>query len=196
MAPVLTLGHRRSAPDRFETLMRPHFDALYASARRFALNEADAEDLVQDVCVKAFQNIDDLERMEHPRAWLLRVLYHQFVDRQRVSSRAPSDLASSIDADAAVTLADDDEKQPERQAERMLRVERVLGAMALLDSEQCALLAMHDVDGFSISELSELTELPENTIKSQLYRTRSKLGRLLKNKQLKSVKLKLVGGSA
>lgn len=196
MAPVLTFSDRRSAPDRFETLMRPHFDALYASARRFAMNEADAEDLVQDVCVKAFQNIEDLEQMEHPRAWLLRVLYHQFVDRQRVNSRAPSELAGSLDADATATLADDDEQQPERQAERMLRVERVLGAMALLDSEHCALLAMHDVDGFTIKELSDLTELPENTIKSQLYRTRSKLGRLLRNKQLKSVKLKLVGGSA
>ena len=68
--------------------------------------------------------------------------------------------------------------------------------MALLDKDRCSLLAMHDVDGFSVAELSELTELPEGTIKSQLFRTRAKLGRLIKNKHLKSVKLKLVGESA
>lgn len=176
--------------------MRPHFDALYASARRFTMNDADAEDLVQEVCMKAFLKIDDLQDMDHQRAWLLKVLYHQFVDRQRVGSRAPSELASSIDDAGTIALADDAGKQPEQQAERMQRVERVLGAMSLLDKDQCALLAMHDVDGFTVAELSELTELPENTIKSQLFRTRAKLGRLLKNKQLKSVNLKLVGDSA
>ena len=188
--------NKRSAPDKFEMLLRPYFDTLYASARRFTLNDADAEDLVQDVCMKAFLNIDELQVMDHKRAWLLRVMYHQFVDGQRVKSRTPSELARSIDEEGTVPLAEDAEQQPERQTERMLRVERVLGAMALLDSEQCSLLAMHDIDGFSVAELSELTDLPENTIKSQLFRTRAKLGRLLRNKQLKSVKLKLVGDSA
>lgn len=196
MARVLNFRSRRSAPDRFETLMRPHFDALYASARRFTMNNEDAEDLVQDVCMKAFLNIDELQTMEHKRAWLLRVLYHQFIDRQRASSRAPSELASSIDDGGTIVLTDDANKQPEQEAERMLRVERVLGAMALLDKEQCSLLAMHDIDGFSVAELSKLTDLPENTIKSQLFRIRAKLGRLLKNKKLKSVRLKLVGDSA
>ena len=105
MARVLKLHNRRSAPDRFETLMRPHFDALYASARRFTLNDADAEDLVQEVCMKAFLKIDDLQNMDHQRAWLLKVLYHQFVDRQRVSSRAPSELASSIDDAGTIALS-------------------------------------------------------------------------------------------
>lgn len=196
MARVFNFGKRRSAPDQFEALMRPHFDALYASARRFAMNNEDAEDLVQEVCMKAFLNIEDLQTMAYMRAWLLRVLYHQFVDRQRASSRAPSELARSIDDGDTIGLTEDANKQPEEQTERMLRVERVLGAMALLDKEHCSLLAMHDIDGFSVAELSKLTDLPENTIKSQLFRTRAKLGRLLKNKQLKSVKLKLVGDSA
>jgi DNA-directed RNA polymerase specialized sigma24 family protein len=53
---------------------------------------------------------------------------------------------------------------------------------------------LHDVDGFSIDELTELTNLPQGTIKSRLFRTRAKLGRILQNKQFDSVKLKIVGG--
>ena len=114
----------------------------------------------------------------------------------RASSRTPTEMAATIDDDGAAGLADDAGKQPEHEAERLLRIERVLGAMALLDKDKCALLAMHDIDGFSVAELSELTNLPEGTVKSQLFRTRARLGRLLRNKQLKSVKLKLVGDPA
>ncbi len=173
--------------------MRPHFDALHASARRFAANTADAEDLVQDVCMKAYQHINELEGMEHQRAWLLRVLYHQFVDTRRANSRSASAVASSIDDDDPISLAAPSHLQPDEQTDRMLRVERVLGAMSLLDKEHCSLLAMHDIDGMSIAELSDISGVPENTLKSRLHRTRSKLGRLLQNKELKSVKLKLVG---
>ncbi len=174
--------------------MKPHFEPLYASARRFATNASDAQDLVQEVCIKAHANLDDLEKMDFPRAWLLRVLYHTFVDSRRSEDRSPTHLGQSIDEDNDVHLAESADKQPEEQVDRMMRVERVLAAMALLDKELCTLLAMHDVEGVSIEELSELTNLPQGTIKSRLFRTRAKLGRLLQNKQLVSVKLKVVGG--
>lgn len=174
--------------------MRPHFDAVFASARRFATNHSDAQDLVQEICIKAFAHLDELEKMEYPRAWLLRVLYHTFVDARRSEQRSPTHVGQSIDADNEVTLADRPHLQPDQQVERMMRVERVLAAMALLDKELCSLLAMHDVDGLSIEELATLTGLPEGTIKSRLFRTRAKLGRLLQNKQLGRVKLKVVGG--
>ncbi len=174
--------------------MRPHFDALYVSARRFATNDSDAQDLVQELSIKAFAHLDDLEKMDFPRAWLLRVLYHTFVDERRSAQRSPTHIGQSIDADDEVTLVDRPHLQPEQQVDRMMRVERVLAAMALLDKELCSLLAMHDVDGLSIKELATLTGLAEGTIKSRLFRTRAKLGRLLQNKQLGRVKLKVVGG--
>ena len=75
--------------------MRPHFDALYAAARRMTMSAADAEDLVQEVCLKAFLKLDELEAMEYQRAWLLRVLYNQFVDSRRVMQRSPVGLATT-----------------------------------------------------------------------------------------------------
>ena len=86
--------------------MRPHFGALYASARRFATNDSDAQDLVQELSIKAFANLNNLEKMDFPRAWLLRVLYHTFIDERRSEQRSPTHIGQSIDADDEVTLAD------------------------------------------------------------------------------------------
>ena len=190
MASLLNF-RRRPQRDLFEAIVGPHFESLYASARRLTRTAQDAEDLVQDSCIKAYLKLDELAAMEHPRAWLLRVLYHEFIDRQRAERRSAT---GNADGDAAEQPIEEAHLQPEAQVERMQQVERVLGAMALLDKQQCALLAMHDVDGLSIAELSELTGLPENTVKSQLFRTRARLGRLLQNSHVKRVKLRLVGG--
>lgn len=193
MAKLLKFRNLKSSSNRFEDLIRPHFDALYRSARRFAENDSDAEDLVQDVCIKAFSHIDKFEQIEHQRAWLLRILYHAFIDMRRSQNRAPTHIGRSIDEDDQVPIAADAAMQPEEQTERMMRVERLLAAMALLDKELCTMLALHDVEGFSIEELSVLTNLPQGTIKSRLFRTRAKLGRLLQNKQIGRRKLRVVG---
>ncbi len=193
MARLLNFHTAKSSSDRFEALIRPHFDTLYSSARRFTANDSDAEDLVQDVCVKAFSHIDKFEQVEHKRAWLLRILYHTFIDMRRSQNRAPTHIGSSIDEDDQIPIAGNADMQPDEQVDRMMRIERLLAAMALLDKELSTLLALHDVDGLSIEELSVLTNLPQGTIKSRLFRTRAKLGRLLKNRQLGNVQLKVVG---
>ncbi len=194
MATVQKFRNRKSSSARFEVLVRPHFNALYAAARRFTASTADAEDLVQEVCMKSYLNLDDLDRIEHKRAWLLRVLYNLFVDGQRKQQRSPVHIAASMGDTDETDVPDREYLQPDQQVDRMLRVDIVLRAMALLDKDQCALLAMHDVEGLSLEELHEITDLPIGTIKSRLFRTRAKLGRLLKNNSAMRPELKIVGG--
>ena len=56
---------------------------LYRAAYRLSRSAVDAEDLVQEVCVRAYPRIGDIEQLEHPRGWLLRVMYRIFVDQRR-----------------------------------------------------------------------------------------------------------------
>src|SRR6478672_8834750 len=51
----------------FARLIAPHLDALFRAAYRLTGNRPDAEDLVQDVCVRAFANLRSLESLEHPK---------------------------------------------------------------------------------------------------------------------------------
>ena len=182
-----------SQAKRFEALLREHFDALYAAARRMTLLPSDAEDLVQDVCIKAFVRFDEFEAIEHKRAWLLKVLYHRFIDRQRANQRSPVDLADTGAESIDPEQMSGSDWQPDRLADSDLRAARILRAMQCLSGDQCMLVALRDIEELSIAELASLTGMKDGTIKAQLHRTRAKLGRLLTNDALSRPQLKVIG---
>lgn len=173
--------------------MRPHFDALYAAARRLTRSPHDAQDLVQDVCLKAFARLRELEDFEFPRAWLLKVLYHEFIDGKRRDERSPVSIAATgTEADGPEFVAAGT-AQPDELVDHEQSIERIQRAMRLLSPEHCALVVMHDVEGYSIDELCKLHDAPAGTIKAQLHRTRVKLGRLLSSGAMAASPLKIVG---
>ena len=191
---VISFENKGSPRQQFEALLRPHFEALYAAARRMAVSEADAEDLVQEVSIKAFLKLDEFRKIEYQRAWLLKMLYHQFIDLHRSNQRSPvgnSDTGTdSIEPDEFAESA----RQPEQMVDQDIRIAQVLRAMKCLSQENCALVALHDIEGLTLEELHKLTGRPVGTIKSLLHRTRVKLGRLLANELILKPQLKVVGG--
>jgi RNA polymerase sigma-70 factor (ECF subfamily) len=191
---VSVFRSRPSNCDRFEVLLRPHFAALYAAARRMTVSSHDAEDLVQEVCITAYELLDELEDIEFPRAWLLKVMYNRFIDGQRRSGCEPVDIAPTGAESQEPDLCAAGVPGPEELVDRDQRVHRVLRAMRCLDANHCALVAMHDVEGVSIGELCRMTGLPAGTIKAQLHRTRMKLGRLLSSDAMARPQLKIIGG--
>jgi RNA polymerase sigma-70 factor (ECF subfamily) len=192
---MITLGRANTHRHRFDMLVRPHFDALYSAACRMTQSPHDAEDLVQEVCLKAFARLDELELIEFGRAWLLKVLYHEFIDKQRRNGRSPVDIAPTGAESDEPDLIAEGTAQPDELVDLEQRIERVLWAMRRLNADQCSLLAMHDVEGFSIDELCRLTGMPAGTIKAQLHRTRMKLGRLLSNDAMAGAHLKVIGST-
>ena len=183
---------RTSATRRFAALVQPHFDALYGAARRLALTPSDAEDLVQDVCLKAFESIDELENIEFRRAWLLKVLYHKFVDRQRAKARSPVDQADTGAESFNPEGLAWSEPRPDELADKDAQAAVIIRAMGILGEKDCSLLALRDIEEYSLQELQALTGMPTSTLKSRLHRTRSKLGRLLSNKELQKPVLRVV----
>jgi RNA polymerase sigma factor (sigma-70 family) len=157
------MSFRRTDSSRFAELVRPHFDALFAAARRLTVSAADAEDLVQDVCLKAHLHIDELETIEFRRAWLLKILYHRFIDIQRTRDRSPVDMADTGADSHDPELISPDGARPEDLVEREMRVDKIV------------------------------TGLPEGTLKSRLHRTRARLGRLLSNEAMQKPVLTVVG---
>ena len=164
-----------TAPHRFATVVQPHYETMYRMAYRLTRSAHDAEDLAQEVCIRAFVRLDEIEALEQPRAWLLRVLYRLFVDSMRRYER--KHVGSIDDVDGSVLAYEG--PSPVEETERALERRRLDGAWQHLDHEQRALLALHDVEGHSLAELMELTGLKEGTLKSRLHRARVRLGRLL-----------------
>jgi RNA polymerase sigma-70 factor (ECF subfamily) len=179
MGHLTIVGGARSQAKAFERFIQPHFGQLYRRAYRFAMNRADAEDLVQEVCIRAFPRLSELEKMADPKPWLLCVLYRVFIDSTRRRDRSPIDGADPMDDDGPRAHTAGEELGPEQETERSLTRRRLEEAWRYLDPTQRVLLALHDVEGHTLAEIEELTGLPQGTIKSRLFRARVRLGRLL-----------------
>jgi RNA polymerase sigma-70 factor (ECF subfamily) len=164
-----------SAAQRFAALVEPYYETLYRAAYRLTRSAHDAEDLAQEVCVRAYPRLEELEALEQPRGWLLRVLYRLFVDSVRRYEHKHVGSIDDVDENALTY----DGPTPLEEAERALERRRLDRAWRHLDQQQRALLALHDVEGYSLAELMELTGLKEGTLKSRLHRARVRLGRLL-----------------
>lgn len=163
-----------TAANRFASLLAPHVDALYRAAYRLAGNRPDAEDLVQEVCLRACAEADALERVTSPRAWLLKVQYRVFVDGVRRRAKSPLRRGGE-ELQAATPSA---EPGPDEIADGALAEKRILHACARLEKEQRALLALH-VEGYSLAEIAAITDLSTEVLKARLYRARVRLGKLL-----------------
>jgi len=163
-----------SQQDRFAKLIRQHYQVLYRAAYRLTRSSVDAEDLVQEVCLRAYPRLTEVEGLEQPRGWLLRVLYRLFVDLRRRYERKN---VRAIDENEEFMS---DEPSPAEEADRALDRLRIEDAWRHLNDEHRLLLVLHDVEGYSLAEIHTLTGIKDGTIKSRLHRARVRLGNLLR----------------
>ena len=175
----MTWFSRASLPPpngRFEALLRPHLKSLYRLAYRFTGSREDAEDLVQSLLIKLIRQEDRLAEVQLLAPWLARSLYHLYVDEARRCGRAKAALGSAV-SDAAVVAAIPDEvsESPEQAAELHLTQRRLTAALAQLPVEQRALIAWHDMAGYTLEELAVALEVPLGTLKSRMHRGRASL---------------------
>jgi RNA polymerase sigma-70 factor (ECF subfamily) len=163
----------------FERLVRPHFDRLYRLAWRLTGAKAEAEDLFQELLVKAYGLIGELVEIEEPGSWLCRVMYNLFIDQHRRFARQRMHLVDEghLPGDGIEGIAGD--LDPVADSERIDRIQRLDAALAKLNEEQRIVVLLHDTEGYKLTEISELTGAPEGTIKSRLHRARARLRQIL-----------------
>jgi len=161
---------------RFRRLIEPHLDALFRAAYRLSRQRADAEDLVQETCIRACQRIADLDESQSVKSWLLRVLHNVFVDGARRARRAPMDrLANGTDLASESASPDPTPEQALHNAQNESLLER---AWLRLERGQRALLALR-AEGYSLSEISTITGIAMDALTMRLYRARRNLTRCL-----------------
>lgn len=160
--------------------MRPHLDRLYRLAFRLCNDRSRAEDLFQELLIKAFGKLDELVGIEHPGSWLARIMYNLFVDdyrrfqRQRLHVVDEGHVPGGIDG---VPGGSD----PGAESERDETWERLDAALAELSDEHRIVVLLHDTEGYKLSEIHELTGVPVGTVKSRLHRARARLKEILVN---------------
>lgn len=164
---------------RFKALIEPHLDGLFRAAYRLARNRPDAEDLVQEACVRAFDHISELRESEPVKGWLLRVLHNSFIDGTRRAKRSPvATRADGGDPNTSVCPL----PNPEELACATQREELLQRAWLRLERGHRALLALR-AEGYSLDEISKVTGLALDALNARLYRARQSFARHLKEEQ-------------
>lgn len=165
----------------FEELLRPHVDRLYRLAFRLSGNVADAQDLVQEVLVKAYERRAELTSIAALSPWLARVLYNSFIDNTRRYARkrlrtVPIDRAEvgGEPMEPASPLAG-----PEDETQRAFDIMALAKALDKLSLEHRSVLLMHDSEGYKLEEIQAITGIPVGTLKSRLHRARARARELL-----------------
>jgi len=163
----------------FERLVRPHFERLYRLAWRLTGAKAEAEDLFQELLVKAFGKLDDLVEVDEPASWLCRVMYNLFIDERRRFARQRLHTVDEGHLPGDGLKGMPGAEDPVRDNERLEQLRRLNDALAQLSDEHRVVVLLHDTEGYKISEIQELTGTPVGTIKSRLHRARSRLREIL-----------------
>lgn len=166
MSKILSFFGRSNSECSLSELVAPHLSRMYRQAYKYCGTEHDAEDLLQDVLIECSERESQLREAPVPAAWLSRVLYHRFVDRHRKQKRHADH--QDIDTIELATACND-------SPESSYLHNQVLTSLDLLSKDQRAVIALHDLEGYTIAEISELLDIPVGTLKSHLHRGRKAL---------------------
>ncbi|HEX4281559.1 MAG TPA: sigma-70 family RNA polymerase sigma factor [Solirubrobacteraceae bacterium] len=170
---------RAGDQDAFAELVMMHADRVYAALRRFGLDADEADEVAQEVFVRAWRGLARFEERSQFSTWLYRIAFNE---AQRRLSRRPAPRAErdpDRDDDPVLSLPESPELGPDAQTlDREL--ERTLErALDELPADWRAAVVLRDVEGLSTHDAAEIAGIGEAAFKSRLHRGRMQLRALL-----------------
>ena len=167
---------------RFEQVIMPHLDAAYNLARWLTRSDSDAQDVVQDACLRAYKYFDGFEG-ENPSAWLLAIVRNScftWIRRNRPKSEIAGDDAINENTPAQVEpllggssreLGSDPETLLIQNRDRV----RVNELVQRLPAEFRDVIVLREIEDLSYREIADVVGIPIGTVMSRLARARKLL---------------------
>jgi RNA polymerase sigma factor (sigma-70 family) len=169
--------------EKFERLVVPHLPDAMTIARWLTGNRSDAEDVLQESCVRAFQSISQL-REETARSWILAIVRntaYTWLRKNRSGSFVfVEDLTEHERIDAELGGKDEN---PETQLIERVDAARFETAIKELPSQFQEVLVLRDMQGLDYREIAQVIGAPIGTVMSRLARARRRLLQTIKTEQ-------------
>ena len=153
----------------FENDFLPHLDAAYNLARWPTRNDQDAEDVVQEACLRAFRFFGGF-RGGNTRAWLLKIVRNTCYTQ--LQKNRPQELARF---DEEIHSEDDGSMNPETLLMRGGDSQLLRRALEELPMKFREVLVLRELEELSYREIAEVSDIPQGTVMSSLSRARERL---------------------
>jgi RNA polymerase sigma-70 factor (ECF subfamily) len=160
------------AQARFHALVLPHLDRLLGFARRRTDDASDAEDAVQDACIKAWLGFGDLRDEALVRPWLYRILRSVLSDAFEKTGRRRQLVSISRLEDTHEELVATEADFVFSEVAARLDGEALRAGLASIPEDFAAAVELHDIDGFKYAEIAEIVGAPIGTVMSRISRGR------------------------
>ena len=157
----------------FEELVLPHLDAAYNLARWLARDTHDAEDVVQDACIRALKYVSSVNGND-ARAWFLTIVRNAFYDW--LGRNRPAEIVHEDD-DVIAARIDPSSPDPEQEALRRAELHTLANAITALPLQYREVLVLRELEELSYKEIARVANIPIGTVMSRLARARALLQR-------------------
>lgn len=164
----------------FEELVTIYQEQVYTLSFYLAKNHSDAQDLAQEVFIKAYKNLGSFRHEADLGTWLHRITVNSWYNMQRVISRNEAfsldDPLQTEDGEITQTVVDDDPLcDPVALIEEKDFLVRLQEALKDLPEEFRAVLVLREIEGYTYKEIASILECPLGTVRSRLSRARDAL---------------------
>src|SRR5437868_4297793 len=145
----------------FERLYRAHSARIHSLVRRMVGGDGDADELVQDAFVRAWQRLSTFRGEAAFGTWMHRLTVNLVLNWQKSRNRG----RKLFDDDATIDMSPARARSPESRMD-------LEAALELLPKGARQIFVLHDVEGFRHEEIAQLLEITSGTSKAQLHRAR------------------------
>jgi RNA polymerase sigma factor (sigma-70 family) len=155
---------------QFERIVLPHLDAAFNLARWLVRDPQDAQDIVQEACLRAFKFFGGFQGGD-PRAWLLKIVRntsYSFLERKR-----PASLTEEFDEKTHVS--ESPAPNVEETLVKTVESQMLRAALDELPVKFREVIVLRELEGLSYKEIAEVAEIPIGTVMSSLARARERL---------------------
>jgi len=191
---------RAGQPDALSGIMRAHNQRLFRLARSILRDDFEAEDIVQEVFIKAFTGAEKLSDPNKLSAWLGKITLNLARDRLRQFKRRAQVIEFPDDPDivpiSRASQEDNDIRfSPERQAAMSDVRQMIELEIDALPADFRAVFVMREVEQMSLQETAGILDIPVATVKTRLHRAKARLRKgLMDNIDAQSLKVFPFGG--
>lgn len=161
----LTIAAQKGDAEAFAALMEMHQSRLYRIAYAYLHNEGDALEAIQESTYRAYRKLKKLKEPSYFATWLIRILLNYCADERKRKSRF-SHVTEIHEPSSWDRPADPD----------------LAAAVSALDRDCKQIIILSYFEGFSLTEVADILEIPAGTVKSRLHRALGQLRDQLETK--------------